>query len=76
MSEDEKSYKTKHEGWFYGCPVYIYDAYSEGPGLEPRHWTLIPLFWLSENFGGTVMFLASLLGAEPAWMIGIGKRLE
>lgn len=70
------NYQTKHKGWFYFCPVYVYDADSEGPWLEPRHWSLDPAMWLAHHFGGFCIFVASLFGHEPMWCIKVGRLLE
>ena len=69
-------YKTKHDGWFYFCPVHVYDFESEAPGIEPRHWSLEPALWAAQHFGGFCIFVASMFGAEPAWCIRLGKTLE
>ena len=66
----------KYYGWFYFCPVYVYDPDSEAPGLEARHPILEPLFWLSERFGDLCCVAVSLLGYEPAWMIRVGGEVK
>ena len=37
-----------HRGWFGICPVYLGGLDTEGPVVDPRHWTLTPLMMLSE----------------------------
>ena len=69
-----------HKGWFGLCPVYLAGIDSDGPNVDPRHWSLGWLMDLSEavlsravlenavltgaNLPGTKLDGASLLDAD------------
>lgn len=54
-----------HRGWFGLCPVYVGDINSDKPFIDPRHWSLAWLFWLSECMFGLAFFCVELMVAEP-----------
>ena len=54
-----------HSGWFGLCPVYIGDAKSEEPFLDPRHWSLEWLLWLSLWFFELAFMSCEQMGVEP-----------
>lgn len=78
MSECEPwEYKTKYYGWYYFCPVYVYDPELEYEmGWDYRHWSLQPVMWLAEVIGQIWMSTVSLFGIEPNWMIFVGDIIE
>ena len=71
------TYKTKYYGWFYFCPVYVYDpGVEDNIGWEYRHWVFMPLMWLAETLATIWMFVVSLFGIEPNWMIIVSDIIE
>lgn len=62
-----------HKGWFGVCPVFLAEIDSDGPIMDPRHWSLVPLFWFSEILMAFVVFCTSAMNPEwePVWPIRI-----
>lgn len=70
------THTTKHKGWFYLCPVFIYDVESECLNIKERHWSL--MLWLMLNFAIAefVNLVVMLFGYEPGVMLSIGDKVE
>lgn len=65
-----------HKGWFGLCPVFMSDPDSDSPLVDPRHWILAPLFWLSEFMFGLMFAVMEAAGADvPGWPLKITGRL-
>jgi hypothetical protein len=66
-----------HKGWFGLCPVYIGDINTEGPCLDPRHWSLSWLMPVSEAIFGMAFWIMTTINPdyEPMWPIRITGKL-
>ena len=67
-----------HKGYFGLCPVYFANLESQAPNVEPRHWSIAWLMWLSELIYGAIFFVRSSVdaGYEPEWPLSITEKLE
>lgn len=74
---DEQIHFT-HKGWFGICPVYFADTYSDAPVVDPRHWSLAPLFWLSEWLFTLAFIVIEMADpdAEPQWPLRITGEIN
>lgn len=75
MSETTVIYT--HKGWFGVCPVLLAGIDSDGPNVDPRHWSLGLLMDLSEVVFGAYIHLRTSLDQdyEPAWPILVTGEL-
>lgn len=53
-----------HRGWLGLCPVYIGDAKSPTPFIDPIHWSLGWLMWLSFWLFDLAALSLDFLGCE------------
>lgn len=60
-----------HKGWFGFCPIYLAEVESDGPIVDHRHWSLLPLMWLSEL---AVFPFVSVSGMFPFFITGEVKK--
>jgi hypothetical protein len=66
-----------HRGWFGLCPVYIGNAKDEEPFLEPVHWVLAWLLWVSAWMYEMAFLSCELMGVEAGdYKISAVKRLD
>lgn len=70
--------KLTHKGWFFACPVYIGNTYSQGPTLVERHWSLLPWFWINAHIAQAIGFVQTMFDedAEPLWPITITGKYD
>lgn len=68
-----------HKGWFGICPVYMNSPWhNEPPYIDPRHWTLTPLFWFSEAMCWIAYHIYEIFDPEMeiGWPIKVTGRLN
>lgn len=66
-----------HKGWLGLCPVYLGNLDSDGPLVEPRHWTLGWLLSLSLWLYDSAAFVPSATDPTfvPHWPIYVSGKL-
>lgn len=67
-----------HKGWFGLCPVYFAGLDTEAPLIDPRHWSLAPLMWLTELLYGAYFLLATMARPDftPEWPLMVTGPLK
>jgi hypothetical protein len=67
--------KFTHAGWMMLCPILANFDEPDAPMIEPRHWTLQPLFWLSEVLEAARIRLNMWLDDEyePTFMMRVAE---
>lgn len=67
-----------HRGWFGICPVYFGNLDSDGPLVEPRHWSVLWLMPLSEAIWGAAFAARGMIDPAfvPQWPLVITGELH
>ncbi|MDE2102753.1 MAG: hypothetical protein KGL39_36245 [Patescibacteria group bacterium] len=65
-----------HYGWLGFCPVKIADLDSRAPLIVPRWSVLTPVFWAAEFLESVNIFLNSLVGRSPVWMVLVTRKID
>lgn len=66
------------KGWFGICPVYFAGLDTPAPVVDPRHWLLAPLMWVSEAMFSLAFAVGSACqpGYEPEWPLRVTGELD
>lgn len=72
----KKTITYTHRGWFGVCPVHVGGLGTSAPDIDPRHFLLEPLFWVSE-FVFSLCFIAEDLLGLPShgWPVRMTGKL-
>lgn len=69
-----------HKGWSGFCPVYLGNVDDESQPLivMPRHWSLLPVLWLTDRLEELRIGLSCMIWPdyEPMFMVMVTGKLN